>query len=205
VHSLAEPDRLLTLSVIDSRSRFGAWVAALTEDGEQDRSSAELVSDALSVPSRPRQATSHKSMTAGDELLIHVARCLESVANGDEVVGRLGGDEFVLLCPGPDNPERTMFLAERLQSALNQPLHIAAGMVELHASIGVAFNVPGDTCDVLLARADSAMYQSKRGGGATVALYSHSDECQDFAATVSTLLLDADEPAHRTHVRSAPR
>ena len=64
VHALADPDRLLTLSVVDARGRFGVWLAALTEDGEQARSSSELMSEALAVPSRPRLATSHKSMTA---------------------------------------------------------------------------------------------------------------------------------------------
>ncbi len=108
---------------------------------------------------------------AGDELLVHVARCLRDAANGEEVVGRLGGDEFLLLCPSPDNPAHAVTLAHCLQEALNQPLDISAGTVDLHASIGVAFNQPGDTCDVLVARADSAMYQSKRGGGGTTVLH----------------------------------
>src|ERR1700721_864409 len=60
----ADPDRLVTLSVIDARRRFGVWVAALADDGKQGHSSSELVADALSVPSRPRLALSQKSMTA---------------------------------------------------------------------------------------------------------------------------------------------
>jgi len=108
---------------------------------------------------------------AGDELLVHVARCLHDAANEEEVVGRLGGDEFLLLCPSPANPGHAVTLAHCLQQSLNQPREISAGTVDLHASIGVAFNQPGDTCDVLVARADSAMYQSKRGGGGTTVLH----------------------------------
>jgi diguanylate cyclase (GGDEF)-like protein/PAS domain S-box-containing protein len=111
---------------------------------------------------------------AGDELLVHVAKSLAGVTTGDEVVGRLGGDEFLLLCPSPENPTHTTTLARRLQQVLNQPLDISAGTVDLHASIGVAFSEPGDTCDGLVARADSAMYQSKRAGGGTTVLYSRA-------------------------------
>ena len=129
---------------------------------------------------------------AGDELLVHVAKSLKHVTSGGEVVGRLGGDEFVLLCPSRENPARATTLAHRLQRVLNQPLTISAGSVDLHASIGLAFNEPGDTCDVLVARADSAMYQSKRGGGATVALYSDGEEGHNSAATLPAVELDAE-------------
>jgi diguanylate cyclase (GGDEF)-like protein/PAS domain S-box-containing protein len=117
---------------------------------------------------------------AGDELLVHVAKSLDAATGREEVVGRMGGDEFVLLCPSPENPARAASLAHRLQQALNQPLDISAGTVDLHASIGVAFSEPGDTCDVLVALADSAMYQSKRGGGGTTVL--HSRAADDLSA-----------------------
>ena len=113
---------------------------------------------------------------AGDELLVHVARCLDDATRGDEVVGRLGGDEFLLICPSPENPAHTTALGSRLERALNQPVEISAGTVDLHASIGIAFNEPGDTCDLLVARADAAMYRSKRGGRGTVALYSPDED-----------------------------
>jgi diguanylate cyclase (GGDEF)-like protein/PAS domain S-box-containing protein len=143
---------------------------------------------------------------AGDELLVHVAKSLGDATNGHEVVGRLGGDEFLLLCPSAKNPAHTTRLARRLQQALNQPLDISSGTVDLHASIGVAFNEPGDTCDVLVARADAAMYQAKRGGGGTTVLYRHAAVPKESPA-LPALGLDAEDPQHgkRTHVRSARR
>ena len=118
---------------------------------------------------------------AGDELLIHVAKCLNDATNGEEVVGRLGGDEFLIFCAAPENPQQTTALAHRLQLALNQPADMSTGSVDLHASIGIAFDEPGDTCDALVARADAAMYQAKRGGGGTTALYDHATEHENFA------------------------
>jgi diguanylate cyclase (GGDEF)-like protein/PAS domain S-box-containing protein len=124
---------------------------------------------------------------AGDELLGHVARSLDAATSGEEVVGRLGGDEFLVLCPSPENPARTVTLAQRLQQALNQPLDLSIGTVDLHASIGVAFNEPGDTSDALVARADAAMYQSKRAGGGTVVLYNHAADDKGSAPALPAL------------------
>jgi diguanylate cyclase (GGDEF)-like protein len=121
---------------------------------------------------------------AGDELLVHVATSLAKATNGAEVVGRLGGDEFVVLCPSPENPARTMTLAHQLQQALNQPLAITAGVVQLQVSIGVAFNEPEDSCDVLVARADAAMYESKRGGAGTPVSYSEAADATGSAPTL---------------------
>jgi diguanylate cyclase (GGDEF)-like protein/PAS domain S-box-containing protein len=144
---------------------------------------------------------------AGDELLIHVAKSLDDVTNGDEVVGRLGGDEFVILCPSPQNPGHATALADLLQQRLNQPLHMSVGTVDLHASIGLAFNQPGDTCDVLVAHADFAMYESKRGGGGKAVLYRHRAEDQESALIVPApdRAAQGPETAKRVHVRSASR
>jgi diguanylate cyclase (GGDEF)-like protein/PAS domain S-box-containing protein len=129
---------------------------------------------------------------AGDELLVHVAKSLDGAASSCELVGRLGGDEFVLVCPSPDNPGRATTVAHRLQQALNRPLDLSAGTVELHASIGIAFSEPGDTCDALVARADSAMYQSKRGGGGTTVLYSR--DADDIASAPTGPAVEVHAP-----------
>jgi diguanylate cyclase (GGDEF)-like protein/PAS domain S-box-containing protein len=144
---------------------------------------------------------------AGDELLVHVAKSLDDATSGEQVVGRLGGDEFLLLCPSSENPAYTTTLARRLQQALNHPLDISAGTVDLHASIGIAFNEPGDTCDGLVARADSAMYQSKRGGGGKTVLYRPAADDKDVPPNLPGLGHGAQDPegADRSRVRSATR
>jgi diguanylate cyclase (GGDEF)-like protein/PAS domain S-box-containing protein len=64
VHALSEPATRLTLTMIDARDAYGAFLAALTRDEDELGSGAEALVGPLVVPTRPRQATMHKSMTA---------------------------------------------------------------------------------------------------------------------------------------------
>lgn len=104
---------------------------------------------------------------AGDELLVHVARALRGLVRADDIVGRIGGDEFLLLCPGLDRPARAVAVAERLADVLRGDVELSAGVVEVSASVGLAFSRPGSTCESLVAEADAAMYESKRRGDGT--------------------------------------
>jgi diguanylate cyclase (GGDEF)-like protein/PAS domain S-box-containing protein len=124
---------------------------------------------------------------AGDELLVHLAGRLKALTRGDDVVGRLGGDEFLLVCRDLDLPRQALAIAARVRDALNQPATLAAGTVELRASIGVALVTPGMTLDTLVANADTAMYESKRRGDGQPVLH---DDVADAATTAS----DADRP-----------
>ena len=64
VHVLSDPGTRLTLTMLDARGRYGTWLAALTPDGEELGSGPEALAGPLVVPTRPRQATMHKNMTA---------------------------------------------------------------------------------------------------------------------------------------------
>jgi diguanylate cyclase (GGDEF)-like protein/PAS domain S-box-containing protein len=103
---------------------------------------------------------------AGDELLVHTARCLTGLLREGDAVARLGGDEFLVVARGAGGPERVLAVAERAAAALCRPLALRAGTVDQAASIGAAVSAPGDTAETLIARADAAMYVSKRAGDA---------------------------------------
>lgn len=63
VHARHEPERLLTLTMIDLRHRFGVWIASLSPaetTAAQARFADDLVG-ALATSVRPRTATMHKS------------------------------------------------------------------------------------------------------------------------------------------------
>jgi diguanylate cyclase (GGDEF)-like protein/PAS domain S-box-containing protein len=102
---------------------------------------------------------------AGDELLRIVGKRLRATVRGEDLVGRVGGDEFLVMCPQVGGPDGAMGLAERLAQALREPAALAAGSVWPQVSIGVAWS-ERDTiaANALVARADAAMYQSKRKG-----------------------------------------
>ncbi|GIH98227.1 sensor domain-containing diguanylate cyclase [Planobispora takensis] len=99
---------------------------------------------------------------AGDELLVNAAGRIKGVLRSDDVVGRIGGDEFLLICPRLEHPAELAGIAERVGGALDGDVTLSAGTARLSAAIGVACSTDGSTGDVLIARADAAMYESKR-------------------------------------------
>lgn len=108
---------------------------------------------------------------AGDELLVHVASRLRALTRGEDIVGRLGGDEFLLICRGSPDQDQLDGIAHRVRSELNGPVGLSAESVQVQASIGVTGWQAGDTARTLVARADAAMYESKRRGNGQPVMY----------------------------------
>jgi diguanylate cyclase (GGDEF)-like protein/PAS domain S-box-containing protein len=99
---------------------------------------------------------------AGDELLIAVARRLESVLRPGDTVARLGGDEFAVMLDRLNAPEEAEWIVERIHQALQAPLSVRGHTVYTTASIGLALGNEGYERPEELARdADTAMYQAK--------------------------------------------
>jgi len=103
---------------------------------------------------------------AGDELLSIVAQRLQGVVRDGDKVGRIGGDEFLAVCPDIGGPEQAMKLAERLAQAQREAVRVATGGdIVVQASVGVAWSAgEGADADAMVAKADDAMYESKREG-----------------------------------------
>ena len=108
----------------------------------------------------------------GDELLIGIAQRLRANVREQDTVARLGGDEFVVLLPQTGR-EAAMTLADKLLDALQQPMRIGGvAAYHPHLSMGVAmFPDDGDTLELLLRNADTAMYAAKTQGRGRVLLY----------------------------------
>jgi diguanylate cyclase (GGDEF)-like protein/PAS domain S-box-containing protein len=108
---------------------------------------------------------------SGDELLRPVGVRLRSAVRSNDTVARLGGDEFAILLPGADLASAQQ-VARKLLEALQAPVYLEGRALGVNASIGIALSpMHGDDADVLLRRADVAMYVAKRaaGGHATYA------------------------------------
>jgi diguanylate cyclase (GGDEF)-like protein len=99
----------------------------------------------------------------GDLLLCEVAQRLRaSLHRTSDTVARLGGDEFAVLLP-TDDIEAAKMIAVRMLKALEEPTMIEGQLVDIGASIGiVGFPQNGTDMNVLLRRADIAMYTAKR-------------------------------------------
>lgn len=110
---------------------------------------------------RFKQINDSLSHQAGDELLRTVAARLQFEARKSDIVGRLSGDEFVIVLAQCDL-HRVTDVVKRIQASLSQPCHIGGAALRPSASIGISlFPDNGDTIEILLHRADMAMYQTK--------------------------------------------
>lgn len=102
----------------------------------------------------------------GDRVLVLAAQRLKDALAAGDLLARLGGDEFLVVMEGVDTPA-ALERAGVLAGALRDPLHLGDTQVSLDASIGVAmYPEHGREADMLLRRADIAMYDAKdlRGG-----------------------------------------
>ncbi len=112
---------------------------------------------------------------AGDRAIAAVADVIREELRETDFGARYGGDEFVVLLPHTTGAEGRIF-AERVCSRLQQSALEAAGRrVPLGASFGVA-ELPGEAGeevgDMLVRRADEALYAAKRAGRGRVAEWS---------------------------------
>lgn len=112
--------------------------------------------------------------SVGDALLRQVANRLRATCNGPAtVIGRLGGDEFAVLVPHND-AEEAMALAGRIVDALGIAYDLDYDRsIQIGASVGIAL-APGhgETAEVLLGRADMALYSAKAAGRGTARMFS---------------------------------
>jgi diguanylate cyclase (GGDEF)-like protein/PAS domain S-box-containing protein len=101
----------------------------------------------------------------GDRVLMETALRLNACVRQSDTVARLGGDEFVIVLSDVVGPQDARAVAEKVLEALYQP-EVAGGTMFLGASVGLAcYPEHGQDQDMLLGRADAAMYEAKRSGG----------------------------------------
>ena len=112
---------------------------------------------------------------SGDRLLQEVARRLLDALRAGDSIARLGGDEFGILLPGA-LPTAAIEVVERIRHAVNRPIMLDGLPVTVDASVGIAFHpADGDDVNVLLQRADVAMYVAKETHSG-YAIYSCDDD-----------------------------
>jgi diguanylate cyclase (GGDEF)-like protein/PAS domain S-box-containing protein len=100
----------------------------------------------------------------GDQLLVAVARRLESGLQAD-TVARIGGDEFALLLDDIDDVADATHAAERLHDAFITPFKVDGHEIFASCSIGIALSESGyERPDDIVRDADTAMYRAKAAG-----------------------------------------
>ena len=125
----------------------------------------------------------------GDQLLVEVARRLESCLRQGDTVARVGGDEFTILVEDLNDENEAVALAERIQNAIAAPFSLSGREVFSTLSIGVAVGMGGykDPEDILR-DADTAMYRAKSLGKARHVVFDQSMQ----ASAVNLLQIETD-------------
>lgn len=114
----------------------------------------------------------------GDDLLMQVSKRLLACVRDTDTVSRLGGDEFVVLLTQVSSVDNVSEVAQKILKKLSVPFDINNNQLTVTCSIGSCI-YPHDSADfdILLQRADTAMYQAKSSG---------KNNCQFFTEEMNT-------------------
>ncbi len=102
--------------------------------------------------------------SAGDRVLVEIARRLEATATAGDLVTRFGGDEFAILFTELPAPPVAMPRAQTVLASIAAPMDLDGMRISVEASAGIAIADGSADIAELLRRADVAMYQAKRAG-----------------------------------------
>jgi diguanylate cyclase (GGDEF)-like protein len=107
----------------------------------------------------------------GDRALLAVSELLSGMLPGG-TLARMGGDEFAIIVPRTESRESIAALARRIVAGFAQPFVIGDASVSLGVSIGIVVAPDdGGKPDILLRRADLAMYRAKSEGRSLISFY----------------------------------
>jgi diguanylate cyclase (GGDEF)-like protein len=183
-HELAVTDGLTGLA---NRTRLYEVLQHALARGER---SALTVAVLLVDLNGFKQVNDGHGHETGDRLLAEFARLLTRSVLGSDTVARLAGDEFAIVLPDIGSPANATAVAERIVSAMYEPILLGGRAIRPQGSVGVAVAGPGEAGpDDLLQRADLAMYAAKRTGTAGWRLY---DSTLTGTSTVDSQALAVD-------------
>jgi diguanylate cyclase (GGDEF)-like protein len=108
----------------------------------------------------------------GDELLILVARRLETCVRQTDVVARFGGDEFAILLDGMKDLSDVIQIAEKVLQTVSAPFKLTNHEAITTASIGIALSSSSyKEAEDIIRDADTAMYRAKDSGKARCEIF----------------------------------
>lgn len=101
----------------------------------------------------------------GDSLLAKLAMRLNKLTRENDVFYRLGGDEFALVMSDTNDIHVITRMAKQFLAAIATPFKMAGHELAITSSVGIVlFPEDGNTPELLLKNADTAMYHAKKKG-----------------------------------------
>ena len=177
VHTQAE-DRIRKLAYFDSLTGLPNRTYFLEHLEENIKRKMQGKDDALAVLSVDidhfKDVNDAMGHEVGDKLLEVVARRLVQTLPSDAIVARSSADEFsVMVFLKPDQPDSAQ-LADKIFSAILEPIEIMRENFLMRASIGVShYPHDGSNASEIMKNADIALNRAKTEGRSTVRHYSH--------------------------------
>ncbi len=108
----------------------------------------------------------------GDQMLIEVAKRLSEHMRREDSVSRHGGDEFTVLIEGLTDVNQLARIAIKILRRVEEPMSVEGHHLYINATIGIScFPADGDTPEILIRNADTAMYHAKASGRNNYAFY----------------------------------
>ncbi len=109
---------------------------------------------------------------AGDSLLKQIATRLSGCVRETDTISRQGGDEFLILLPDLAHADDAAPLLAKVMEQMQIPFSVEGHEISSSVSMGVTvYPADGSTFDVLLKKADMAMYKAKDDGRNTYRFY----------------------------------
>lgn len=113
-----------------------------------------------------KQVNDQLGHKVGDLVLQKVAERLENCVRLSDTVSRFGGDEFVILLTNIHTAANAGIVAKKIITAVSEQMQINGHSITLGISVGIMVSDTTDnhSADVLLKKADTAMYEVKKSG-----------------------------------------
>ncbi len=149
------------LTGLYNRRHFDEQLEQCWDSAEQESSPLALI---LLDIDHFKQVNDQFSHQIGDAVLEIVARELQHVIRGHDILARYGGEELVLLMPDTDR-DQAEEVGQRMRQCIEQFNwgKLAIGLT-ITASVGVAIKTEGSSAGELLKRADDQLYKAKDSG-----------------------------------------
>ena len=115
---------------------------------------------------RFKQVNDGLGISAGDTILLTLARRLHRLLKPRDALSRFAGDQFALMLLSEQDPARIAAVADAVKAAIRAPITFAKREIVLTASIGlVSWTTTQASAEDMVKDAELAMHQAKRFGG----------------------------------------
>lgn len=149
------------LTGIDNRRSFMEHLSREKKRSDRQFTSLSIITFDIDLFKHINDQFGHE---VGDKVLMDVASVIQDRLRETDIFGRIGGEEFAILMPDSTKKE-ALQLANSLRVALMQHAIVhEKKAIKVTASFGIAQYQTNEPVDILLRRADKAMYDAKSSG-----------------------------------------